>query len=154
MRRLVWEHNRQRQHSACGAMLTMQQPTARGIFNNEVVRLVRWSCRPRSKKMSDSLRMPGEIDFKIFASKHSWTDKEWSGHAFMAIVLYKRASAKEERYGFFPDSAGLSRIYGPGVLMQETHSLTRFSRIRSTAAKLIDESKRCAIISNVNKWNT
>lgn len=96
------------------------------------------------------------IQVEFVASNVSWTNSEYTGHAFMCIILPTGSGPKEDCYGFYPRNSGIKGfIGGPGVVQSEFQKKpSRFSRITTSIRKnSISEDQRRAILKLVNDWN-
>lgn len=100
----------------------------------------------------DERKLP-PITVVFMASKQSWTDKEWTGHAFMVIQIPVESGVKEDGYGFYPREGGKGFINGPGVVKDEFENPSRFSRVTVSVTHAITDGQRRTILKVAQKWN-
>ncbi len=90
----------------------------------------------------------------FYASKTSWTDGEYVGHAFMCLTYPLNIGIKEECYGFYPKVPS-AFIGGPGMVESEFRkNPARFSRITVSVDRSITLAQRREILKLSNEWNT
>jgi hypothetical protein len=98
--------------------------------------------------------MAQEIRVEFMASDVSWTNSEYTGHAFMCISITTNTGIKEDCYGFYPKEGSKGFIGGDGVIEEEfKKNPSRFSRIGISLRKRINENIRVEILKLVNDWN-
>lgn len=96
------------------------------------------------------------IQVEFAASNISWTNAEYTGHAFMCIIVPTSSGPKEDCFGFYPKNGGVKGfIGGPGVVHSEFQkNPSRFSRLTTSIRKKISTEQRRVIMRIVNDWNT
>jgi hypothetical protein len=98
--------------------------------------------------------IPGDIFVEFYGSKVSWANQEFTGHAFLCIVLHMNSGIKEDCYGFYPKEGASGFIGGPSVTVSEFRKNPgRFSRIDTTEKVKITEVQRRQILEIINSWN-
>jgi hypothetical protein len=96
-----------------------------------------------------------DLHVEFVASDISWTNSEYTGHAFMCIIVTTNTGPKEACYGFYPKEGSKAFIGGPGEVQSEfKKNPTRFSRIVKSIRKRITDDQRRGILRLVNEWNT
>jgi hypothetical protein len=95
------------------------------------------------------------IQLEVMASRTSWTNAEFVGHAFMCIAIPISTGIKEDCFGFYPRKGGKAFIGGPGVVNSEFQkNPRRFSRVTVSFKRPISEDQRRQIISMIDGWNS
>ncbi len=95
------------------------------------------------------------ITLEIMASRTSWANKEFTGHAFLCIAINLRSGIKEDCYGFYPIGSGMTAaISGTGGLASEfTKNPTRFGRVDASVKKGITSDQRRIVIDKITDWD-
>ncbi len=95
------------------------------------------------------------ITLEIMASRTSWANKEFTGHAFLCIALNLQSGIKEDCYGFYPTGSGMTAaISGSGGLASEfTKNPTRFGRVDVSVKKGITSDQRRMVIDKITDWD-
>jgi hypothetical protein len=97
--------------------------------------------------------VPMQVEF--MASKVSWTNSEYVGHAFMCISMPVSTGSKEDCYGFYPVNNSIKGfVGGPGVTQLEFQkNPSRFTRVTVSLKKPINEEQRRRLLRLVDQWN-
>src|SRR5690242_12658216 len=96
-----------------------------------------------------------DLHVEFAASDISWTHSEYTGHAFMCLIVNTNTEPKEDCYGFYPKDGSKGFIGGPGVVQSEFRkNPTRYSRLVKSIRKRITEDQRRGVLRLVNDWNT
>jgi hypothetical protein len=97
------------------------------------------------------------ISLTVMASKISWTDAQYVGHAFLCIALRLNSGIKEDCLGFYPaDNKIKSFIGGQGVVDSEFSSKrpSHFGNVTVSVQKDLTEDQRRAIYSAADEYNS
>lgn len=97
---------------------------------------------------------PPSIQIEVMASRTSWSDKEFAGHAFMCISIPLSSGIKEDCFGFYPRDGVKGIIGGPGITNSEfAKNASRFSRVTISMKRPIADEGRRQILRLIDDWN-
>ncbi len=90
------------------------------------------------------------------ASKISWADSQYVGHAFLCVGLQLNGGIKEDCLGFYPaDSNIKSFLGGPGVVENEFAAKrpSHFGNVTVSVQKELTDEQRRAVYRAADDYN-
>jgi len=97
------------------------------------------------------------ISLTIMASRISWSNSQYVGHAFLCVGLQLNSGIKEDCLGFYPASQNIkSFIGGPGVVDKEFGSKhpDHWANVSVSVQKNITPEQRRRIYALADEYNS
>lgn len=100
---------------------------------------------------------PGKAVLKFMASDGNWTDRSFTGHAFVCVQLTTGKDVKDDCFGFYPRTTGKTLVGGPGIIDREfdfsKKPPARFTNVQASITKPITASQRRQVLSFIRGFD-
>jgi hypothetical protein len=98
-----------------------------------------------------------DIFLQFAAADGNWSDRSFTGHAFLCVQRKIGSGLKEECFGFYPRANRKALVGGPGVVDSEfdfaARPPTRFTHAKASLRKAITGAQRQKVLAFIRTFD-